>query len=1104
MLKDAAERQVLLSDFSRSYLVEAGAGSGKTALMAGRLALLFASGVSPERVVALSFTELAATELGNRVRFFLQELAANRVPVELELGVPNGVTEQQRHAASAAVRLLDRFTCTTLHSFARGLIMRHPAEANIDPGATLLNEQESYLLFAEARDLWLRRELSRQDVDTSFVASAVTHGGTEALRLIHTVATSLATGEDHQVPTPDSERFRAVEAQLRPALQAVMDTLQNATTAPAEAHEVHSQLAELRSLFGAPGDPNETAFFLCWARHHPTLLQLLFTQSGQLRKRPQPTKTAWVNVHSGSHKQLANSEHAAYLAAWTEFAATYEELGELAADVVATGIMQVGHDIVAEYQRVKRERALLDFDDLIPAALRLMQNHPEVATQLQQTYEYFFIDEFQDTDPRSAELFWRISGQPSDAPWQQWPARGASRFVVGDPKQAIYRFRGADVHTYLKLRKQFMHDEQAKMVWISSNFRSDKAIIHATNTVFKEPLEVEGQPGYAPLTPVRPRGPKPALWRLPVSFPEDASAWQRTDAEAEAVAELCARFIAGDEALTDRPIAPAEIALLAPVSTHVGAYEQALIRRGIQVNSAAGKRVLQQQEVHDMLVLTRVLANPADTVALGALLRGPLVGATEQELLEVAEQHTAHTGEWALTRDSALEHISNPVVRTALQRVQQLVAYVPQTTPEQVLRRASTLFEVPVILRDRLGEHGFSRGMANVEWVFQYARDFAAQGIQAFTRAFMMRWQRGDDESEPGNDAAHSTVQIVTMHRAKGLEWPVVIPISTFGRPRGALAPIRDSATGSFALRIGKVTTSNFSAVQATETAELLADRTRLWYVTFTRAREHFVLPVPSEPQGGAFQGIINWEPYQATTVPPHPGLPPVPETLVPDAAQRAADFGREHERIQAVSEHWEWESASGGNDEAETAAATPELSPASYTALGAFMHRLGSLRGVIVHALFEELIAGLLAPELPALTARAETLRSHIPPPEDDETALAHIVPSEVAKMVQTGWQLASERGWVGRMAAEVPVFGTRNFTAYSGIVDAIVYAQSGQPEAVVDWKSDVEPSNETRAQYRAQVRVYLDLLGIETAYIVYVSHGDIETVTRELPTSN
>ena len=99
---------------------------------------------------------------------------------------------------------------------------------------------------------------------------------------------------------------------------------------------------------------------------------------------------------------------------------------------------------------------------------------------------------------------------------------------------------------------------------------------------------------------------------------------------------------------------------------------------------------------------------------------------------------------------------------------------------------------------------------------------------------------------------------------------------------------------------------------------------------------------------------------------------------------------------------------------------------------------------------------------------------------------------------MVQTGWQLAKAHGWHGRMAAEVPVFGTRGFTAYSGIVDAIVYAEDGQPEAVIDWKSDVHPNEETRAQYRQQVRVYLDLLGLDTAYIVYVSHGDIETVTR------
>lgn len=1098
MLKDAAERRVLLSDFSRSYLVEAGAGSGKTALMAGRLALLFAAGVSPERVVALSFTELAATELGNRVRYFLQELAANRVPLELELGVPDGLTADQRKAAQRALGLLDRFACTTLHSFARGLIMRHPAEANIDPGATLLNEQESHLLFGEARDQLLRRELSEESVGTSFLASAVAHGGTAALRLINTVATELASGEEHHVPEPDLPRFEALEAKLRPALNGVIHTVSNASTAPEAATETVNHLRELQALFHASAEPTETAFAFAWARDHTALLTTLFTQAGAPRKRAQPTKTEWLRGHSGSAKKQAEVEYEAFLTAWQEFCAVYEEFGELAADVVATGIVNVGERIVAEYQRVKRSRALLDFDDLIPAALTLVRTHPNVAAELQNTYEYFFIDEFQDTDPRSAELFWRISGAPSAKPWEEWPARGASRFVVGDPKQAIYRFRGADVHTYLTLREQFMLDPNAKTVWISSNFRSDKAIIDATNQVFKAPLEAEGQPGYAPLTPVKPRGSMPALWRLPIQLPEKVPAWQRTEAEAAAVAELCARFIAGDETLTDRPIAPAEIALLAPVSTHVGAYEQALVKRGIQVNSAAGKRVLKQQEVHDLLVLARVLANPNDTAALGALLRGPLVGATDQQLLETAEQHTAHTGEWALTRVSDIQHVTDPVIHTALTRVQALAKLMVHTTPEQVLRRASVLFELPVILRDRLGEHGFSRGMANVEWVFQYARDFAGQGMQAFTRAFMRRWQQNDDESEPGNDAAHSTVQIVTMHRAKGLEWPVVIPISTLAQPRGAIAPIRDSTTGSFALSIGKIRTSNFRAVESAESAALLADRTRLWYVTFTRAKEHFVLPVTNQLPPNSFHGIIDWAPYNATEVPTVKDIPKPPQPFVHDAAQREADFAREHERIVAATEQWKWESASGGDEMVETAAATPELSPASYTQLGAGMHRLGSLRGVIVHALFEELIGNMLQPAVVALTARAAELIAQLPPPEDDPDALTHIEPAEVATMVQTGWRIAGERGWHGRMMAEVPVFGVREFTAYSGIVDAIVYEGAGEPAAVVDWKSDVHPSAETREQYRRQVRVYMDLLGVSTAYIVYVSHGDIETVTR------
>lgn len=1093
MLSDAPERSRLLSDFSRSYLVEAGAGSGKTAIMAGRLALLFASGVSPERVVALSFTDFAAQELANRVRRFLTAIAAGNVPLELELGVPNGVSDSQRKHAQKAIGLLDRFTCSTLHSFARSLIMRYPAEANIDPGATLMTEQEQSLLFTEIQDAWVRRNLATGDPAESFLAGAVTHAGTNALNALFSLAQTLLAGDEHTVQTPETERYRTAAKDFQFAIERAITELHGATLAPEERRrDALHNLRVIADIVGAGENPFEAGFFVVWANQHAGRLNTALINSGAMRKRLF-TKKAWIEVWSGDAKARAEYEFAAFQEAWDEVLAAHRELTSVAADTVVAEFYKLAEELVGAYQQAKRNRALLDFDDLIPAALNLVRTHRDIAAQLQDTYDYFFIDEFQDTDPRSAELFWRLSGTPTQNGWETWPARGASRFVVGDPKQAIYRFRGADVTTYQMLKEHFRRDPNAQEVWISSNFRSDAAIIDATNEIFQAPLDADDQPGYAPLSAVQPRGNTPALWRLPVTIESEKPAMSEIiEAEANAVADLCARYIAGDSALTERPLRPADIALLLLTSTHVAAYERALINRGIPVSTAAGKHVLKQQEVHDFLIISRVLASEEDTLALVALLRGPLVGASEEQLLATWTEVTEQTGEWAVTRSTNPALISDPVIRTALERVQELLAFTATTTPEQVLRRAAALFEVPVILRNRVGDLSYDRAAANVEWVFRYASDFATRSMSAFARAFTTRWERGEDESEPGNDAASGTVQIVTMHRAKGLEWPVVIPVSTLTSSRTPTGVLRDRETNLLAMKIGPAETSNFADAKEREDDAVHADRTRLWYVTFTRARNHFVLPVADKlTSASPLQHIIDWEPLAAPFVPHPVEAPVVPSVERGDAAQSAASFGAEHERIQAETQRFEWHHPS--TDEISSAEAdsfvTTVQSPAAYTSLGAGVPRFGTAGGIVLHELFNELIAGLVASDRAALRERAAALLAHLPETTSvDPDALAHVV--------LNGWNLPQVQSWHGRLVAEVPVFSAAGQRLTSGVIDAVVLSERGELTGVVDWKSDADPAPSVREQYRNQVRSYLNLTNIAIGYIVYVALGTVETV--------
>ena len=166
-------------------LVEAGAGSGKTAVMAGRITMLLAEGVEPRFIAAVTFTEFAASELLIRVRQFVLELAAGCIPTELHAALPNGLSDDQHSHLSAASEAIDEITCSTIHGFCQRLITPYPVEADIDPGATVMDRDQADLLFVEIVDSWLREELSGET--GGLLAELVLRDPGETVELIRSI-----------------------------------------------------------------------------------------------------------------------------------------------------------------------------------------------------------------------------------------------------------------------------------------------------------------------------------------------------------------------------------------------------------------------------------------------------------------------------------------------------------------------------------------------------------------------------------------------------------------------------------------------------------------------------------------------------------------------------------------------------------------------------------------------------------------------------------------------------------------------------------------------------------------------------------------------------
>jgi len=189
ILKDDGARHNAISRHDRSILVEAGAGSGKTALMAGRIAVMLAQGVAPRAIAAVTFTELAASELLARVRDFVADLAAGHIAPELAVGLPDGLSQAQRDNLIAATAAIDEITCSTIHGFCQHLIKPYPAEADIDPGAAVMDRNQADLAFIEIVDNWLRERLSGDH--GGILAEMVLHSPGETVALMHKIAEAL-------------------------------------------------------------------------------------------------------------------------------------------------------------------------------------------------------------------------------------------------------------------------------------------------------------------------------------------------------------------------------------------------------------------------------------------------------------------------------------------------------------------------------------------------------------------------------------------------------------------------------------------------------------------------------------------------------------------------------------------------------------------------------------------------------------------------------------------------------------------------------------------------------------------------------------------------
>ncbi len=810
-------------EMAGSVLVRAGAGSGKTVVLVERYVRAICGDGSDgplelEQIIAVTFTEKAAAEMRDRIR---QRLSARAGAADGEMRLR--LVRLQRALASARIG--------TIHALAATLLRAAPVEAGIDPAARVLDEIEgpAYVEREVRRTLLARLRARDEDARRCARAWGFGAGGGE---LIAAVTDALARLARRGIPAAALDEAHARQSD---AVAVVLAAARSRVAAMVRCID-----AWLAGDAGAVPDfrerwPGWRGTLLALDDAPPDALIALREFPGEagraFRRRPEWREHADVVTFK---MQDGTPRFGGVVAAAFGAGHGLELAGSLGRLVVAAA---------ETLAAAKRRDGVLTFDDLISGATTMLREHPATTARLLGDVRAVLVDEFQDTDATQIELIQRIA------------AGGAELFAVGDEKQSIYRFRGADVEVFGAMRRTI-----GRELPLADNFRSRPALLAFVNGLAARlfspsagapPWRVRWSPEQRLRARRGPRGgdARPSVRLVSLASQIDE---HRPPLLAAQVRALEARVVAATiSELFAAGWRPCDVAVLLPALTQVKAYEFALRRFAIPYEIVRGRGFHQCQEVRDLVHLLAAVVDADDRLALTAALRAPLFGISDAALERLA---ALPGGLGAAVRDDAAGCDLDPDDAIALAQARRVLGRLREARDRvpvaELLRRAIDETGIEQVLTAQF--HGGQK-VANVRKLVSLARGLGDRACFDAARFVGRARVLLDDEArEP--EAVRLTgdvdaVQVMTVHQAKGLEFPVVV-LPDLGReaPRDFRSPVVVDP------RYGVLATATFGAGRHRLPHALIeewrrddrergeAERARLLYVACTRARELLVL----------------------------------------------------------------------------------------------------------------------------------------------------------------------------------------------------------------------------------------------------------------------
>ncbi len=846
---DATAAQILAARPDKSTWVSANAGSGKTRVLTDRVARLLLDGVAPQRVLCLTYTKAAATEMQNRLFRRLGAWAmlddATLTKQLLDLGLDHALDSAALNAArtlfARAIETPGGLKIQTIHSFCAALLRRFPLEAQVSPQFREMDARASALLRAD-----LLRDMADSPHRAAMERVAARLSGADFDALAKTIAEKRAGFPGNQTRatlaprfglTPDAQRedvlaiaFDGSEAALMTDLcQAFMTqtkTYQEKASGFLALDFLSPTLATLNSLCDLFYDSKD---------------RLLFGRIPQANHTSARKAVAHLTDDLDAFMTRVDTARA-HLAAITAWEATID-------------LHDFATPFLEAYQGRKLLRGWLDFDDLIVKArdlLALSDVAAWVLYRLDGGIDHILVDEAQDTNPLQWQVIERLSEEMTSGTGAR-DNRARTIFVVGDKKQSIYSFQGADPREFDRMHGRFADrlapTNPLQTTTLQHSFRSSATILSLVDRTFQNSAASgfddtlhrafhTDLPGRVDLWPLV----EPTSKDDP---PEDATLdWVSPDHHDTQLAERIATSIAGmiesetiparpdpNSPLTCRPVTAGDILILVQRrSALFGAIIRACKAAGLPIAGADRLKVGAELAVRDLAALLSFLATPEDDLALATALRSPLLGWSEQGLFTLAHGRGPKSL-WQALREAQADHADTWSILRDLRDQTDFLR------PYDLIERVLIRHDGRRRLLSRLGREA----QDGIDAFLAQALAYEDNDVPSLTG--FLGWMEIDDlEIKRQMDGSADEIRVMTVHGAKGLESPIVILPDTMDRrePNETNVVLHDGLCWWWLP--AKEQPPHYADMRAATVAARQAERDRLLYVAMTRAEKWLIL----------------------------------------------------------------------------------------------------------------------------------------------------------------------------------------------------------------------------------------------------------------------